>query len=247
MKPVIYADFTDPYGHLASRRVDALAAAGVEVDWRAVEFDPRLPVTGRRPTPSDEVALKEKLAAAAETLLPGEDMPSQPPGMVPKTEAAVSAYAEAYGAGVAADVRRLLFDAYWLDGADIGDPNVLRPLLVGPILRGRTASEPLRQSGYCVSVNRAPITTGAYRRIRAWRDEWARLGTGASLTLVLGGRLLTGAEVTRWLAAEMTRLGVAGGTDGRPDPGRYPLPDVHPSASWASMVGGPWKYLLRTP
>lgn len=247
MSPVIYADFNDPYGYLASRRVDALAAAGVVLDWRAVEHDPRMPVTGRRLTPSDEVTLKEELAAVAETLLPGESLPWEPPGMTPKTEASVSAYAEAYGAGVAADVRRLLFDAYWVDGADIGSPEVLRPLLAGPILRGDSTAEPLSQSGYCVSVNRGPITTDAYRRIRAWRAEWTRLDTGAVPALVLGGRLLTGAAVLRWLAEEMIRLGVPAGLGGLPDPGRYPLPGVRPSAFWTSMVGGPGKYLLRTP
>jgi hypothetical protein len=43
---VVYADFTNPQSRLASRRVDALRAAGVAVDWRAVESQPRVPVTG---------------------------------------------------------------------------------------------------------------------------------------------------------------------------------------------------------
>lgn len=48
----------------------------------------------------------------------------------------MSGYAEAYGAGVAEDVRRLLFRTYWIEDADIGDPRVLRTPLAGPILRG---------------------------------------------------------------------------------------------------------------
>jgi len=36
---IVYSDFSCPECYLASRRVDALRAAGVEVDWRAVEHD----------------------------------------------------------------------------------------------------------------------------------------------------------------------------------------------------------------
>jgi hypothetical protein len=90
---------------------------------------------------------------------------------VANTQAAVSAYAEAYGAGVADDVRRLLFALYWEDGVDIGNPNALRTPLAAPILRGSSLSDRLRRFGYAVSVARGPITTSAWRRIRAWRSE----------------------------------------------------------------------------
>jgi hypothetical protein len=107
---------------------------------------------------------------------------------VANTQAAISAYAEAYGAGVADDVRLLLFALYWEDGVDIGNPNALRTPLAAPILRGSSLSDPLRRFGHAVSVARGPITTSAWRRIRAWRSEWQQLGphdTGAPLDLLI--------------------------------------------------------------
>lgn len=135
MSLIVYGDFGLPECHLASRRVDALAAAGVATDWRAVESAPDLPVTGRRLTAGDQDALAERCRLLDGLLLPGERLPWAVPGFVPRTEAAVSGYAEAHGTKVDADVRRLLFELYWRDGMDIGSPTALRVPLAGPMLR----------------------------------------------------------------------------------------------------------------
>jgi hypothetical protein len=226
---VLYGDFSCPYSYLASRRIDALAAVGVHVDWRAVEHDPHLLPTGRRLDQDDHLRLKRELSEVTDLLLPGELLPWELPGLIPNTEAAVVGYAEAYGAGVADDVRRLLFAAYWVDGADIGHPEVLRARLAGPILRGRSTSDPLRESGYAVSASRGPITTSAWLRIRAWRDGWTRLGTKAVPTLVENGRPVVGAGALHRLADLISERRAPIDPD-LPDPARYPTP--RPRAWW---------------
>lgn len=231
---VVYGDFSCPRSYLASRRLDALAATGVEVDWRAVESDPTLPVTGRLLGASDQ----HDMASAAALLTSDEDLPWLPPELVPKTQAAVAGYAEAYGVGVGPDVRRVLFAAYWTDGADIGNPEVLRTRLVGPMLRGSSAVDPVRMSGLAVSGNRGPITTQAWRRIAAWRAEWAALG-GRDLPVVIDGdgSLAAGEDALRLLEKQFA------GEDLRAvpaDPGRYPEVAERPGLSWVSQVGGPW-------
>lgn len=155
----MYGDFSCPFSYLASHRVDALAEVGVEIDWRAVECEPSLPVTGRRLDGDDMRAVRGELEGL---LLPGENLEWRVPGFVPNTEGAVCGYAEAYGEGVADEVRRVLFGAYWLDGADIGSLDVLRRRLAGPIMRGNSPSLPLHDHGYAVSPSRGPITTGAW-------------------------------------------------------------------------------------
>lgn len=45
MRMIIYGDFNCPYSYLASQRIDTLARLGHQVRWRAVEHDPRLPMT----------------------------------------------------------------------------------------------------------------------------------------------------------------------------------------------------------
>ncbi len=50
MSYVVYGDFNCPYSYLASLRVDEVVRRGAGgIEWRAVEHDPRLAVTG---TPS---------------------------------------------------------------------------------------------------------------------------------------------------------------------------------------------------
>lgn len=240
MSVIVYADFASPECYLASRRVDSLAAAGVPVDWRAVEEHPRQPVTGRPLDLDGQAEVEQRMAALAALLRPGEELPWTRPRLVPRTEAAVSGYAEAYGAGVADEVRRLLYAAYWVEGADIGSSEVLRRRLAGPILRGRSPSWPLREFGYAVAVSGGPITTGAWDRIHTWRDEWARLGTTALPTLVEdGGRPVTGEAALRHLGRTILRSGAVLDPD-LPDPARYPPVSLRPPQTWVTRVGGPW-------
>ncbi len=241
---IVYADFSSPLGYLTSRRADALRAAGFDVDWRAVESAPRMPMTGRRLDAECRDVLDAEVAETRDLLLPGEQLAWTSPNFVPNTQAAVVGYAEAYGAGVADDVRRLLFRAYWEQGVDIGDPEQLRTPLAGPFLRGHSPADPLRLSGYAVSPGRGPITTGAWRRIRAWQGEWAELRKGVLPVLVENGLPVFGADVPRRLAKMIIRLG-APVTPELPEPTRYPARRVRPSAPWAARAGGRWLYSYR--
>lgn len=199
---VVYGDFNCPYSLLASIRLDALAEAGADVDWRAVEHAPQLPVIGRRLDDAGRGELEAELADVRRLLRPGEEYPPTVPNLVPKTEAAVSAYGEAAGIGVGDDMRRLLFAAYWTNHVDIGSPEILRTLLAPVIRRGHSNAFPLQESGYAVSVNRGPITAGAYRRIGSWRDDWHAVGVATIPTLVCGSLVLAGVEALGWLAQQ---------------------------------------------
>jgi predicted DsbA family dithiol-disulfide isomerase len=246
MSLIIYADFSSPFCYLASRRVDVLRSAKVDVDWRAVEVEhaPQLPVTGRRLDEAGRRALHTDLAEIRQLLLPDEHVTWRVPDFVPNTEAAVAGYTEAYCAGVADDVRRLLFRAYWCRGMNIGDPEQLRKPLVGPILRGHSPSDPLRLSGYAVSVGRGPITTTAWRQIRAWQNEWDALGRIPVPVLVENGLPVSGSEVPRRLAKMITQLNIPLDPE-LPEPERYPVPRVRPPEWWASQSGGQWLYHFR--
>ena len=242
MSLVVYADFGSPACYLASWRTDALTAAGVPVDWRAVETDPRLPVGGRRVDKVDGDRLERELQSLASLVLPGEEVPQSLPGFRPNTRGAVSGYAEAYGAGVADDVRRLLFDAYWMRGADIGSAEILRRLLAGPILRGTSSSVPLSEFGYAVSPSRGPITTAAWRLIRDWSRQGAALGAWPLPLLVVDGRQpVSGETALRRLEKEILRAGAAA-SPVLPDPRRFPAVDDPPSLPWVSEVGGRWRH-----
>lgn len=244
MNVVVYADFTCPECYLASHRADALAAAGVLLDFRAVERRPELPIAGLRLSAADQDLLIARFDRLRDLLLPGERLPWSPARFTAKSEAAVSAYAEVYGSPVADEVRRLLFELYWCEGADIGSPAVLRGPLAGPVLRSGSASDSLHQTGYAVSVDRGPLTTDASRRISGWRAEWVGLGRPELPVVLVGGATLTGLDALRRLGKEIDYVG-ADVDPALPDPRRYPHVDVRPSAAWVSQIGGRWRNLYR--
>lgn len=253
MSLTLYADFSTLDSYLAARRADILAAVGagspgIPVDFRVVEHRPELPVRGRRLSAADQDALTARFGQLERLLLPGESLPWDMPPITPKTEAAISAYAAIYGSPVDPEVRRLLFDLYWREGNDIGDPNVLRTPLAGPVLRAGSDSHPLREIGYVVSVDRAPLTTEAHRRIRAWRAEWHDLGSPELPVLLVGGATLHGIDALRRLGKEISYTG-ADVAPHLPDPRRYRPERVQPSPFWTSWVGGRWRnnYRLDAP
>lgn len=193
----VYADFTGPACYLASLRLDRLLAAGLPApDWRAVEHRPRLPVTGLRLGESARETRDRELDDVRSLGLPGETLPEHAPALLPHTGSAVAAYAEAYGAGVADLVRPLLFQAYWVDGLDIGNPEVLRRLLPAAFRQGRRTSDPIsdpiRDFGYAVTSAHTPITHAAYSRVHRWQQDWLALGGAVALTLVTDSATVTG-------------------------------------------------------
>ncbi|QNN52682.1 DsbA family oxidoreductase [Nocardioides mesophilus] len=238
---VVYGDFNCPWSYLASRRAAQLASDGVEVDWRAVEHEPW------RPQPFSDTStrfhrLRDEMPHVLEALLPGEELPYALAGFVPFTHAAVSGYAEAYGAGVGDRVRHLLFEALWLHGIDLGDAQVVRTLLTDAIRSGRSDSEPLHDWGYAVDVFGGPITTTAWRLREQWVSEWQAGGQDMVPVLVRDGEApLVGLDAVRWLGAELHRRGI--------DPHRVPVPEPlpmpqqreEPSLSWVAENGNHWQ------
>lgn len=236
---VLYGDFNCPWSYLASRRASLLEDAGVTVDWRAVEHEPWSP----RPFMDSSLRFG-RLAAEMEQverlLLPGEPFPHALSGFLPHSRAAVSGYAEAYGAGVAAWVRDLLFDAFWVHGSDLGDAKVVRTLLVDAIRSGSSPSESLRDWGYAVDVTGGPVTTTAWRLVGQWFSEWQDAGEQVvPLLRVDDAAVVRGVAAVEWLGEELLRREVdvtAAPVDRVPRRRRADRSDL----SWVSQHGNRW-------
>ena len=193
MNVIVYGDFNCPYSYLASQRADLLSRAGVAVDWRAVEHDSGLPVTGSR-SDRDRAMWDRELAEVASLALPGEHVPDRPPVLVSNTAAAVAAYAEAVSDGVAGELRRRLFAAIWVQGLHLSSAYEVRRLITGVmwpqegitdrlaspefpslLLRDPDMARIVRRSGGTIAPDGGPLTTTGWRRIRQWRQEWLAL------------------------------------------------------------------------
>lgn len=193
MTVTIYGDFNCPYSYLASQRADLLGRAGTEVDWRAVEHDLGLPVTGSR-SDSDRAAWDRELTEVAALALPGEHAPAGPPVLISNTKAAVAACAEAVSDGVAGELRRRLFRAIWVQGLHLSSAYEVRRLVTGLmwpqedisdrlaspdipslLLRDPDLARIVRRSGGTIAPDGGPLTTAGWRRIGRWRQEWLAL------------------------------------------------------------------------
>ena len=247
---VVYGDFGCAMCYLASQRVEELTRAGVAVQWRAIEHRPELPVTGLRPDVDTRSAADRAVADARALGRSGERLPVAGPALVPKTQAAVSAYTEGCGAEVGDEIRRLLFTAY-VDGIDIGNPAVVHTLLGGTFMRGKATSEPIREWGFAVTVTGGPITTRAWRLTRDWNQEWQALGRPELPSLWDGTRVQSGERALMQLADEVnqaqTREAAPDGADllATVESEWRPPTTVHPPATWVSQVGDPWARTLR--
>lgn len=180
---IVYADFASANCYLASVRVDRLIESGYPApDWRAVEHRPGLPPAGFGLSGPARAVRCHTLVITRQILQPGEKFEARNTAFLPNTRAAITAFAEAYGAGVADQARRALFDAYWVRGVNIGDPEILRTLL-RPILDGsRPDDGAAAQAGCAAGSPGAPH--GAHLRVSEWQEEWLRLATPIDLTLV---------------------------------------------------------------
>ena len=241
---VVYGDFNCPWSYLAFRRARALVAAGVEVDWRAVEHDPWRP--GRAADRSRRFdALHDEMDRVLGLLLPGEELPYDLTGFVPDTLAAVSAYAEARIAGAGWRVAEIIFESFWMHGIDIGRASVLRTVLADQLRGSASPSEAVREWGYPTDVTGGPISTAAWRLGLGWASEWGEDEKGIVPMLVLpDGRVLRGVDAVERLGGELLverLVPVAPGVSSRPEPGRRSdeareLPDL----GWVTSTGGHW-------
>jgi 2-hydroxychromene-2-carboxylate isomerase len=219
MQLIVYGDFNCPYSYLASQRVDELARLGkAEVEWRAVEHDPALALTGT-PSSLDPERWQRELTELA--LLAGEDeqAPGAAPSLISNTGAAVAAYAEAVTDGVQDDLRRSLFSEIWVNRRHLSGPAGVRQLvcalmypagtrsgqLAAPDLpariHGRAAAGTFpRLSGCTISPDGGPLTAEGYERVRRWRDRWRSGAEGMVPALDLPDGTLAGVPALTRLA-----------------------------------------------
>lgn len=198
---VLLADLTSPWAYLAHLRLD-----GSEDDeqdptvgpvWWAVEAATTLPRSGLRTGGPDRERLREELAAVRDLALDGEDIPDDVPAVLPHPRPVAAAYAEAVTLGRGPQVLDLLLRAYWQDGLDVGDPEVLRRLLPHVLVDDLApcTGDPRREWGYVVSPAREPLSDAAYHLLGRWQRRWVDLGRPGPLVLVDGSRTRTGADV----------------------------------------------------
>ena len=118
MALIVYGDFNCPYSALASERVDALLAAGHEIEWRAVQHDTSMPARGVDMDGEAGAEMQREIDEVHALLRPGESFELRKPEVRPNTARASRVYA----AEPVPEVRRRWFDWAW---ARSGEPDAI--------------------------------------------------------------------------------------------------------------------------
>ncbi len=122
---IVYGDFNCPFSALASARISHLERLGaVQVDWRAVEHAPDIPLEGVELTGELRTALEGELDQIRSLLIADEPDRLTLPSRQPNTGLATAAFA-ATPVADRPSMRERLFAAQWNEGADLTDQTTL--------------------------------------------------------------------------------------------------------------------------
>jgi 2-hydroxychromene-2-carboxylate isomerase len=233
---VIYGDFACPWSYLASQRAVALEAAGVRVDWRAVDGSPHPWET--RATKQRLEQIRHALPEVQAALAAGERFPASPGRYAPFTAAAVSAFAEGCAAGRGTVIRTLLFDGLWMHGLDLNNANALRRLTAPVLMDSASPSAVVREWGMVPDVSSGPVSTAAWHLRQGWDSTWRRIESHSTPWLFMEGEATSGSAAVAALGALVRRLpDRVGLPSGVPAARRFP---ELPAVSWISQNGGRW-------
>jgi predicted DsbA family dithiol-disulfide isomerase len=125
---VVWSDYICPWCYLGRDRTTLLEQEGADVTWRPFELHPEIPPEGRATRPGGRLAAVFDMIGleCAELGLPFRSPTHTPNSRLSlATAAAVCAdYPEAFPA-----LDRALFEAHWVTGDDIGDPDLINELV----------------------------------------------------------------------------------------------------------------------
>ncbi|MCZ7532142.1 MAG: DsbA family protein [Acidimicrobiia bacterium] len=127
---IIFGDFNCPYSALASHRAGTLERSGeTVVDWRGVQHLPDQPLGGKPVTGDIADMYTREVEQIRSLLLTTEEFPLKVPPVQPNTGLAIAGLALTE-TQERSSIRERIFEAFWLEGRDIGDPDILAELEV---------------------------------------------------------------------------------------------------------------------
>ncbi len=136
----MWTDYLCPWCYLGSARSTLLSKLGVTVIPQPFELHPGLP-PGGRPVP-EPARVYRRIARECDRV----GLPFRPPAVVPNSRLALEA-AEVVRASAPeafAPVHAGLFHAYFVEGADLGDPLVVGAVVAGAGLDSRSILDQVR-------------------------------------------------------------------------------------------------------
>ena len=117
---------------------------------------------------------------------------------------------------MSARVRKLLFEALWLHGFDLGDRSVVHTLLVDAVRSDSSFGKALPGWEYGGAAADQP-SSRARRLLAEWLREWHDIGEKTVPVVVVDDvEVLRGKDAIAWLGAELQARGLPGAPGGSP-------------------------------
>ncbi|BFU96799.1 MAG: conserved protein of unknown function [Nitrospira sp.] len=171
----LYSDFNCPFCYALHERLHGMKLIDL-VAWRGVQHAPCLPSPLRRWEGVLRAELRHEVAVV-KRLAP--ELPIEPPNGKPNTKLAIDRAASLLSLDVSHGMEfvRRVYAAFWRDGADISDQEVLDPLV------GQYADAEILRSP---AESTRPI-------VHEWEERWHATGqAGVPLLVSSDDRLLAG-------------------------------------------------------
>lgn len=193
MHVTVWSDYICPWCYLALDRVDLLGELGVEVTIRPFELHPEIGPEGRRHRPEGRTAaVFAQVGAECESLGLRFRSPVRTPNSHQVLQVAEFVRSE-YPASFPA-LHRLLFEAHFAEGLDIGDLDVVMGLVERSGADSRAAIE-------AIDSNEAAL------RLRAARELATEAGVTGTPTMVFdSGLVVPGTPPRDTLRRWVTRM-----------------------------------------
>jgi predicted DsbA family dithiol-disulfide isomerase len=151
----VFSDFICPFCYLGERSVKpALEALGLALDWRAYEIHPEIPPEGV-PAGRLDRSLIDRAWTRVLTLASDLEIPIERPDVLPSSRLALEGSEHAREAGRLDPYRERVFAGYFLEGRNIGDPDVLAGLAADAGLDARAFREALDSRRHREAVTEA--------------------------------------------------------------------------------------------
>ncbi|HEV3225905.1 MAG TPA: DsbA family protein [Acidimicrobiales bacterium] len=146
MQALVWSDYICPWAYLGRDRTRLLRSLDVAVTPMPYELHPELPAGGRAIRPDGRMA---KAYADIAALCTEVELPFATPRLVPNSRRALETaevvrgrWPEAFDA-----LDDALFSAHFVDGVDIGDPEVIDAIVAGVVASGASAVRTAVDSG----------------------------------------------------------------------------------------------------
>ncbi|MFQ5815072.1 MAG: DsbA family protein [Candidatus Hydrothermarchaeaceae archaeon] len=180
-KITVYSDYICPFCFIGKDRVDKLEKEfDIEVEWKGFEIHPETPPGGRE-LPEYLRGFATNVESSVQRLAREANVELRSPSVIANSKAAIEIAEFAKMKGRFREYNSAVFKAYWQEGKNIGDPEVLFDIV------GRIGLDVEEIRGYLESGE-------ARRQIAGYLEEVRRLGITGVPTFIVGDKMIVGAQ-----------------------------------------------------